>query len=137
MTHRIALRTTAITLAALSLTALPGCLIVVRDYGDDYSRLHWNHPHIGVELGTVGRATASQLQLNRDTSCVVTHVTAGGPADRAGLRTYDIITDVDGRESGSISSVRSAIRSKAAGETVKLTILREGKALDLDIPVED
>ncbi len=54
----------------------------------------------------------------------VTQVTEGTPAAEAGLRVYDIITAVNGRQVTSAEQLTSSIQSYAAGETVELTVMR-------------
>jgi serine protease Do len=126
-------RTSGAALAASFLVS-SGCVVVVHDH-DEWG--DGDHAQIGVCLEPVERETATQLQVDRDHACTITYVRGGGPADKAGVRRYDIITHVDGEADASVSRVRSAIRAKESGEIVKLTVLREGKPIDLEMPVED
>jgi putative serine protease PepD len=48
------------------------------------------------------------------------------PAQRAGLRTGDVITQVDGRSIGSADELRAAINSKSPGDSVSVTYKRGG-----------
>ncbi|MFF5263170.1 S1C family serine protease [Actinomadura viridis] len=54
-------------------------------------------------------------------------VTKGGPADRAGLRPGDVITAVDGKPIEDATDLIAMIRSKAPGDTVKVTYQRGGR----------
>ena len=111
------------------LPALPGCLIVV----DHDSETHWTHDetvrsrHIGVYLDSIGATTASQLKLDASRVAVVSSVIDGSPADAAGLKAHDIITAVDGDGDANPSRVREAIRTHKSGESLSLTILRQGQ----------
>ena len=75
------------------------------------------------------------IQVREDgTGCDVQQVTAGGPAEEAGVCTGDVITHVDGQ---SIVGMDTAeIGNLVRGEentTVELTVLREGNALTLKV----
>lgn len=64
----------------------------------------------------------------------VNAVTPGGPAERAGLKTGDTITAVDGQPVGATSE--SALWMAEAGKPVRLGIRRDGKTLHLDVTPE-
>lgn len=61
---------------------------------------------------------------------VVADLEAGSPADKMGLRVDDTIVRMDGKDAGSIDSFREAIRSRGAGERIKISVNRQGKSLD-------
>ena len=131
----------AIAAAAVGVTmaiAASGCVIVIDGGGDgvSWSNREDTRPRIGVETGTPGRALATQLGVDADKTVVVTRVVGGSPADRAGLRRYDVIIQIDGDDNASGSRLRKAVREKAKGETLSLRILREGKPLDVVVSVE-
>lgn len=60
-------------------------------------------------------------------------VQASGPAAKAGVKDKDIITKVNGLEVGSRGSVSSLIGEYAPGDKVVLTLLRDGKTIDLPV----
>lgn len=57
----------------------------------------------------------------------VTQVISGSPADDAGLRKGDVITDVDGRSVTSVDDVRSALENKSPGDRVTFSVRRDGQ----------
>jgi len=57
----------------------------------------------------------------------VDQVTAGSPAQRAGLRTGDVITSINNQLVGSAEALIVAIRTHRPGETVRLDYERGGK----------
>ncbi len=59
--------------------------------------------------------------------CVVTGVTAGSTADRAGLRTGDEITALDGTAVGNFNELSAFIRQKRVGDHVTIDFTRQGK----------
>lgn len=57
----------------------------------------------------------------------------GGPADKAGIKSRDIITKVNDVEVGKSGSLGSIVGVYRPGETVKLTIVRDGKSITKDV----
>jgi len=62
-----------------------------------------------------------------------TAVIKDGPSDLAGLKDKDIITKINGIEVGKMGSVSSLIGEYMPGDTVQLTILRDGKEQTLKL----
>jgi S1-C subfamily serine protease len=133
---------TPVVAAALALVAvaLPGCIIVVDETGEsrysDYAEYKATRRQIGVTLGEISGTTASQLKLDGGRVCVIEHVYAGTPAERAGLREHDIVTRIDGQEGASVEQVRAAIRGRDGGEELRLTVLREGQEQEITVVPE-
>lgn len=68
---------------------------------------------------------------SQNTSAII----SDGPGDKAGLKDKDIITKVNGLEVGKAGSVSALIGEYAPGDTVQLTILRDGKEQTLNLTV--
>ncbi|MEW2633524.1 trypsin-like peptidase domain-containing protein [Streptomyces sp. NPDC048389] len=75
-------------------------------------------------LGITGRTVLDSSY--RPSGVAVVSVTRGGPADEAGLRAGDIITKVDNAEITTITSLAEALASRRPGETVSVTVQRDG-----------
>ncbi len=60
-------------------------------------------------------------------------VIADGPGEKAGLKENDIITAVNGIPVGKAGTVSSLIGEYAPGDTVKLTVLRDGKEQSINL----
>lgn len=58
-------------------------------------------------------------------------VQSGGPADKAGIKDKDIITEVNGYKVGEVASVSSLISEYEPGQKVEVTVLRDGKSIKL------
>jgi serine protease Do len=59
-------------------------------------------------------------------------VAAGSPADKAGIKDKDIITKVGDVEAGDRGSVASLVAEYAPDDTIKLTVLRDGRTLTVE-----
>jgi serine protease Do len=60
-------------------------------------------------------------------------VISGSPAEKAGIRDKDIITKVGDIEVGDRGSVASLVAEYAPGDTIELTLLRDGKAMTVKV----
>lgn len=108
----------------------------------------YDYPYLGLSsLPTLTLTQAEILDLPQATGAYVVDVVKGGPADEAGIRygtkssqiagLYtggDLIVGVDGREILQFSELLSYLMlNKKPGETITLTVLRNGEMLDLTV----
>lgn len=95
--------------------------------------------YVGVNYITITPDVATEFKLSVKKGAYVhssgngNPVVSGSPADKAGIKDGDIITKVNDIEVGDKGSVASLIAEYAPNDTVKLTILRDGKTETLDI----
>lgn len=77
-------------------------------------------------LGVAGVSVPDQLVqgYGYPAGASVNQITEGSPAAQAGLRVYDIITAVNGKQITSFEQLQKVIHGYPAGETVELTIMR-------------
>ncbi|WP_244987031.1 S1C family serine protease [Oceanobacillus caeni] len=68
---------------------------------------------------------------------VVANVQANSPADRAGLKQFDVITKIDGNDVTSILELRKYLYSKNVGDKVKLEYVRDGEFHKTDLKLEE
>jgi S1-C subfamily serine protease len=97
------------------------------------------HP-ILANLKTAGRPTEVKrpwLGINAEEAhgrVFVTRVTAGGPAEKAGLKVEDVIISVEGKEvSGLADFYRKIISVGNAGVQIPLTVLQGSKIRDIKV----
>ena len=60
-------------------------------------------------------------------------IISGSPAEKAGLKDKDIITAVNGVKIGSAGSLSSLIGEYKPGDTVQLTVIRDGKEIAVNV----
>jgi 2-alkenal reductase len=106
------------------------------------------YPYLGVtSTEDLSLKDVEALNLPRTTGVYITSVVPGGPADKAGLRAGtrstnsqsvtaggDLVIAIDGIEVKTFSELMSYLVNKTnVGQTVKLTLLRDGKQMDVNV----
>jgi len=83
---------------------------------------------IGIALGVLTPAMAKQLGLDPQTKGVlVNDVVAGSPADKAGLKSGDVITEFNDGPIVSVPTFRMNVAASDIGKSYELTYFRDGK----------
>jgi serine protease Do len=91
---------------------------------------------IGVLVANLTPEVAANVGVSPDArNPVVTHVYPGEPADQAGIRTYDVILEFNGKPILSGGDLMSAVTSLSVGDTAPLKISRGGKEKTVTIKV--
>lgn len=84
--------------------------------------------YLGVRLQRIEGGLAEAIDMAPDSGVLLSQVESGSPAEKAGLSNGDIITKVGTTSVGTPDELRDAVRSAHAGEKVKISYLRDGKA---------
>jgi 2-alkenal reductase len=91
------------------------------------------YPFLGVRFGTIDAMLALDNNLPVNAGALIAAVEPGGPAARAGLRSGDIVTKVNGKPIGPGQSLRALLLEYKPGDVVTLEVLRDGEQLSLDV----
>ena len=91
--------------------------------------------YIGVEPQDVTPELAQAFKLPRKDGAIIAGVMRGGPADKAGVRTGDILIDVDGRAIPNTATMLNVIAQLQPGTTGRFTFVRDGREVSLPITV--
>ena len=67
----------------------------------------------------------------------VINVTSGGAAEKAGIKAYDIITELDGYAVSSMDELKQELLFHSAGETADIVVWRSGEYLTLSITFDE
>jgi Do/DeqQ family serine protease len=92
---------------------------------------------MGAQAQDLTPELAAAFNLERHQGAVVSQVSGGSPAAKAGLKTGDVITHINDRTVKDATDVRNRIGMLRIGERVELRILRDGKPLSLHALVEE
>jgi serine protease Do len=93
--------------------------------------------YMGVLLTDVTPALQRSLRLSTPHGVLVQDVTGGSPAERAGLHTYDVILEVEGREIATNEELIREISSRQPGTTARLGVMRDARRLTLPVKLAE
>src|SRR4029077_7255164 len=91
---------------------------------------------IGAKLQTVTPEIAESLGLRSPTGALVASVVSGSPAARAGLKSSDLITAVDGQTIDDPNGFDYRFPPRPIGGTAQIDVQRAGKPVRLAMPLE-
>jgi S1-C subfamily serine protease len=77
--------------------------------------------YLGIGAQELDAQTAAELGLGVDEGIVVTDVSQGTPAERAGITRNAVITAIDGQRVTSIEQLGNAIHQHGPGEQIRVT----------------
>jgi serine protease Do len=83
--------------------------------------------YIGVGLRDVDEDLRRSLNLPVSQGALVQEVTAGSPAERAGIRTYDVIVSFDGQAVATDDQLIREISTRNPGSAAEMRIVRDGR----------
>jgi S1-C subfamily serine protease len=102
------------------------------------------HPWIGISGQSLTQNLATQLGVTATQGVYVANVASGSPAEKAGLKSGsfnangqptggDVITAADGQATNTIQDLQSYIAGKKVGDTITLTVLRDGSSTSIQV----
>ena len=86
-------------------------------------------------IGVTVRDFESDDKLARD-GVIVTDVDTGGPADKAGIKRGDTLTEFDGERVRSTRQFTRLVQETPPGKSVQATLSRDGKKLTVNVTPE-
>jgi S1-C subfamily serine protease len=110
------------------------------------------HGYLGISGATITPELAQAFNLEVESGVLVQQVVEGGPAAAAGIQGAttaaevegaqfglggDIITAIDGEPIASTEDLIKTISAKHAGETVEVTVLREGQTASVSVTLAE
>ena len=92
---------------------------------------------IGVQIQDVSKETADAFALAKASGALVNSVEKGGPADKGGIESGDIIIKVENREVKTSNDLPRIITALRPGTKITLTVWRKGAPKDLAVTVAE
>ncbi|HVK80709.1 MAG TPA: trypsin-like peptidase domain-containing protein [Verrucomicrobiae bacterium] len=83
----------------------------------------------------LSRALVRRLGLGVEGGVLVVAVSAGGPAEAAGLRVGDVVLKLEGFATPTVDAVHRLLTRERIGKRVALDVLRDGALVKLDLAV--
>jgi serine protease Do len=90
-------------------------------------------PWLGVSLYTVDQLAISQLSLKVDKGVLVTQVAAGSPADKAGLKQWDVIVSIGGTDVTAVDEMTKILHASTIGVPLEIKYWRGDQAYTVSV----
>ena len=92
---------------------------------------------LGVSIQPITPELARQFNLREDKGALVGDVTEESPAEKAGIKRGDVITEYNGKEVDEPSGLRNLVANTPPNTEVKLGVLRDGKPLTIRVMITE
>jgi serine protease Do len=88
---------------------------------------------IGVAIRDVGEDDAKADRLTMQTGVIVEEVTADSPAEKAGIKTGDVVVEFDGERVRSVRQFTRLVQETPAGRRTPAVVIRGGQRVTVSI----
>jgi serine protease Do len=88
---------------------------------------------LGVMIQNLTPDLAKAFKLDRTTGALVGDVSAGSPADKAGIKSGDVITQLNGQPIEDASQLKLQVAKSSPGSNVQFGVNRNGEAKTFDV----
>ncbi|HEX3819966.1 MAG TPA: Do family serine endopeptidase [Candidatus Sulfotelmatobacter sp.] len=95
-----------------------------------------SHGHIGIGITDVTPENAKFFDATNASGAVVTQVDPDSPGGKAGLKIGDVITEIDGQKVTDSGELQVTVGQKQPGTKLELTVLRDGKTMQMPVTLE-
>jgi serine protease Do len=97
---------------------------------------HVRHGMMGITISDVTPENAKFFNMTKAVGAVVTNVASDSPGEKAGLKTGDVITGLDGSPVSDAGELQMKVGQKQPGDTIHLEVSRDGKTMTLAVTLE-
>ncbi len=94
------------------------------------------HAFIGVQISDVTPDNAKFFDMKKAEGALVSEVEPDAPGAKAGLRTGDVITELDGKPVTDAGQLQMMVGQKRPGETIHLEVMRDSKPTTIAVKLE-
>lgn len=106
--------------------------------GDDQSVFFsWNNAaYLGVKLQELNHDLAPYFGVDEDSGVLILKVEKGSPAEKAELRSGDIIVKVDDKDVADPEEVREILSDLEKGDQIELQVIRKRKQMQFQVTLD-
>ena len=97
---------------------------------------HVTRGYLGVMIQDLTPALAKEFKLKDSTGALIGDVTPKGPADKAGLKSGDLLVEFNGKKVADSRHLKLEVARTQPGQTVPVKILRDGTSKTLEVTVK-
>ena len=92
---------------------------------------------LGINIQNITDDTAKALELTEKNGVLVSNVKTGSSADKAGVKRGDIVTAINGEKIEDSNVLRNKVAGTSPGTTIKLSVVRDGKEIELTATLDE
>jgi len=90
-------------------------------------------PWVGIGLQDVTEDLMKQFNLKEKEGALINRVFEGSPAEKAGLRSGDVVIQIDETKIKNSQEVVQEVLKKKVGQTLRVLVLRDGKEMEIAV----
>jgi serine protease Do len=94
------------------------------------------HAFIGVQIADLTPDNAKFFEMKKAEGAVISDVQPDAPGAKAGLRTGDVITELDGKPVTDAGQLQMLVGQKRPGDTIRLGVVRDSKTTSIPVTLE-
>src|SRR5262249_29262286 len=91
--------------------------------------------YLGIQLGAIDDAPRSQLTLPKGQGVLISDVVKDSPAEKAGIKRFDIVLEMGGKAVDSSEKLKAQIQA-GQDQATPIKLLRAGKPLQVAVTAE-
>jgi serine protease Do len=94
------------------------------------------HAFIGIQISDLTPDNAKFFDMKKAEGALVADVQPDAPGAKAGLRTGDVITEMDGKPVADAGELQMRVAQKRPGDTIHLQVVRDSKPTTISVTLE-
>jgi len=99
----------------------------------NYGMLAGAHPRLGIDAEDLSGQFGTYFGAPNGEGVLVREVNSGSPAEKAGVKSGDVITALNGERVRSLGDLREKLAAKREDKTVKLGVLRNKSEMSITV----
>lgn len=92
---------------------------------------------IGVQIDNISPRAQAMLQIPTMEGALIMGILENGPADKAGIQAYDVITKFEGTKITTAEDFSDAVKDYPIGKNAKVELLRQGKKQTVTLLIDN
>lgn len=101
---------------------------------------HWygdSRAYLGVQLHELNKDLASYFGVKEDEGALILEVEEDSPAEKAGLKSGDVIIKIDDEEIADPDQIQEIISELEEDDEIKIEIMRQNRKQTIDVTLEE
>ena len=86
---------------------------------------------LGVSIQNLTPELAKSLGIKETVGALISGVEIGSPADKAGIKRGDLVTEMNGKKINDVTALRNMVASSAPGTKADFKVIRNGKEMTI------